>query len=90
MEELSHTVRTAVDCVLHMWEETACRVVVSCLTEGAAHWAPVHSYRNLDAVRLFCGKLVFFEIIPLSFSHHVASRKLMNLQEVKVRGLQYG
>jgi hypothetical protein len=40
MEELSFTVRNAVltvDRVLQMWEETAFRVVVSCLTEGATH-----------------------------------------------------
>lgn len=43
MEELSYTVWNAVstvDRVLQMWEETAFRVVASCLTEGAAHWAP--------------------------------------------------
>jgi hypothetical protein len=40
MEELNFTVQNAVstvDRVLQLWEETAFRVVVSCLTERAAH-----------------------------------------------------
>jgi hypothetical protein len=78
MAELSDTVRntvSTVDCMLQMWEETACRVVVSCL--HIEHC--VHIYGNLDTVRLFCSKLVCSGSIPLSFSHHVASTKRMNL-----------